>query len=141
VVQTVAEFKTPMAQQVLEAGLSDDDDSVRVACCHELGNRAEATSIPKLTAVLRSDSSTDVRLAATTALGKMKSPEAIQALAVALEDRDPAMQYVAVEAMKSVTGKDYGPNVEAWRQVAAGTPPPEKVPTIAERVRGMSPFK
>ena len=84
----------------------------------------------------------DVRMAATKALGKMKSPEAIQGLAVALEDRDPAMQYVAVESMKTVTGKDYGPNVEAWRQVATGgTPPPEHVPSIAERVRGMSPFK
>jgi hypothetical protein len=142
VVQTVAEFKTPMAQQVLEAGLDDDDDAVRIACCQTLGNRGEATSIPKLTAVVRSDSTSDVRLAATAALGKMKSPEAMQGLAVALEDRDPAMQYIAVQSMKSVTGKDYGPNVEAWRQVAAGgTPPPERVPSIAERVRGMSPFK
>ena len=72
-----------------------------------------------------------MRLAATAALGKIKSPEAIQGLAVALEDRDPAMQYVAVEWMKSVTGKDYGPNVEAWRQVAAGgTPPPETRPRL-----------
>lgn len=141
VVQTVAEFKTPMAQQVLEAGLNDDDDAVRVACCQKLAVRGEASSVPKLVAVLRSDASMDVRLAATAALGKMKSPDAIQGLAVALDDRDPAMQYVAVESMKSVTGKDYGPNVEAWKQVAAGTPPAEKVPTIAERVRGMSPFK
>lgn len=142
VVQTVAEFRTPLAQQVLEAGLNDDDKAVRVACCQLLGNRGEVSSVPHLAAVLRSESEVDVRLAATSALGKIKSPESMQALAVALEDRDPAMQYVGVESMKSVTGKDYGPNVEAWRQVATGSgAPPEYAPSVAERVRGMSPFK
>ena len=73
-------------------------------------------------------------LTAAKALGGMKSPEAIQALTVALEDRDPAMQYVGVQSMKSITGKDYGPSVEAWRHVAAGqTPPPPQTPSIAER--------
>ena len=66
----------------------------------------------------------DVKLAAAQALGKINSPESIQALAVALDDRDPAMQYVGVQSLKSITGKDYGPDVQAWRQVAAGGTPP-----------------
>ena len=57
---------------------------------------------------------------ATEALGKIKSPDSIKALGAAIDDRDPAMQYVAVQSMKNATGKDYGPDVQAWRQVAAG---------------------
>jgi HEAT repeat protein len=95
-----------------------------------------------LAKTLREDNDQNVRLAAAKALGSMKSPEAIQALSVALDDRDPAMQYVGVQSMKEVTGKDYGPNVEAWRQVAAGqTPPAPESPSIAERLRKVSPFK
>ena len=130
VVQAIAEFRTPMAQQVLEAGLSDDDAAVRIACCRALGRRAGPASVPSLANALRSDQDIDVKLAATEALGKIKSPESVKALAAALDDRDPAMQYVGVQSMKSVTGKDYGPDVQAWRQVAAGgTPPPEPAPS------------
>jgi HEAT repeat protein len=83
-----------------------------------------------------------VRLAATEALGKIKSPDSVKALAAALEDRDPALQYVGVQSMKSVTGKDYGPDVQAWRQVASGgTPPPEHQPSMAERLQQAMPFK
>jgi hypothetical protein len=51
------------------------------------------------------------------------------------------MQFVGVQSMKSITGKDYGGDVAAWRQVAAGqTPPPPQAPSLAERVRSVSPF-
>jgi hypothetical protein len=141
VVKAIAAFHTPMAQQVLEAGLSDEDAAVRVDCCKALGQRAESVSIGSLAAVLQGDEDIDVRLAATEALGHIKSPESIQALAVALDDRDPAMQYVGVQSMKSITGQDYGPEVETWRQVAAGkTPPAAPAPSVAERLRRIAPF-
>jgi hypothetical protein len=141
VVKAIAEFRTPMAQQVLEAGLQDADKSVRVACCQALGRRGETASVDSLATALRSDEDIDVRLAATEALGQIKSPESIQAITVALDDRDPAMQYVGVESMKSITGQDYGPDVQTWRQVAAGqSPAPVAPPTVAERLRRMSPF-
>jgi HEAT repeat protein len=148
VVHAIAEFRTPMAQQVLEAGLSDQDEMVRVACCQELGDRAVAglsdpgnQSIAALANALRTDQDMNVRIAATEALGKIKTPEAIQAVAAALEDRDPALQFVGVQSMKSITGKDYGPDVQTWRQVAAGQNVPEPPPpSVAERIQGYSPF-
>jgi hypothetical protein len=141
ILQTVAEFRTPLAIQILEAGLQDESPSVRIASCKSLGQRAEARSVPSLAKALSSDSEMDVRLAAAEALGNIKSPESMAAIAVALEDRNPAMQFVGVQSMKSLTGKDYGGDVEAWRQVARGTPPPEPaVPSIAERIRSASPF-
>lgn len=142
VIRAIAEFHTPMAQQVLEAGLGDENKAVRIECCRELGKRAEAPSVASLANALRGDKDEDVKMAAAQALGKIKSPESLQALTAALDDRDPAMQYVGVQSMKSVTGKDYGPDVQAWRQVATGgTPPAPAAPSIAERIRNVSPFK
>lgn len=141
IIRGAAQFKTPLSQQMLEAGLGDESQTVRVTCCQELGTRAETRSVPKLAAALRDDQSMDVRLAATEALGKIKSPESIAALAVALDDRDPAMQFVGVQSMKAVTGKDYGGDVESYRQLAAGgTPPAPKPVSVAQRLRGISPF-
>jgi HEAT repeat protein len=142
VINALEEFRTPMAQQVLLAGMNDESEAVRVECCQVLGRRAEPASVASLASALNGDKNADVKMAAAKALGKIKSPEAIKALAVALDDRDPAMQYVGVESLKSITGKDYGPDVQTWRQVAAGgTPPASPAPSIAERMRGMSPFK
>jgi HEAT repeat protein len=141
VIRAIAEFRTPMSQQVLEAGVNDESAAVRVAACRALGHRAETTSVTCLATALRNDKNVDVRLAAAESLGKIKSPDAIQALVVALNDRDPALQYVGVQSMKSITGRDYGPDVEAWRQVATGgNPPPPKAPSLAERIRKKSPF-
>jgi HEAT repeat protein len=141
VVRTIADFRTPISVQVLEAGLADSDAAVRLACCHALGQRAEPSSVGSLAQTLRADKDLDVRLAAADALGKIKTPDSMQALIVALDDRDPAMQYVGVQSMKSVTGKDYGGDVKAWRQVAAGESPPlPSPPSLAERVRAVSPF-
>jgi HEAT repeat protein len=140
VVKAIGDFKTPMSLQVLEAGLSDESEAVRVESCRSLGRRGEPASVGSLANALRTDKSTDVKMAAAEALGKVKSPEAVKALAVALDDRDPAMQYVGVQALKTNTGKDYGPDVQVWRQVAAGNAPAEPAVSVAQRIKGMSPF-
>jgi HEAT repeat protein len=141
ILRATGEFRTPLAYQMLEAGLRDENSQVRAACCQSLGTRAESRAVSALANVLRDDEDKDVRLAAVEALGNIKDPSAIAALAVALDDHDPAMQYVGVQSMKSITGKDYGGDVEAWRQVAAGAAPPEPaVPSIAERIRDATRF-
>lgn len=140
VVTSIGEYRTPMSQQVLEAGLNDENAAVRVACCRALGKRGEASCVSSLANALRTDKDVDVRMAAIDALGRIKSPDAIKALATALDDRDPAMQYAGVQSLKAITGQDYGPNVQAWKQVAAGENPPQHVPSVAERLRKVSPF-
>jgi HEAT repeat protein len=141
IIKAMTEFKTPLAQQVVEAGLRDTDAGVRQTCCQVLGDRGDPQAVGKLANALRDDRDLDVRLAAAEALGNLKTPEAAQALIVALDDRDPAMQYVGVESMKSITGEDYGNDVRTWRQVAAGEKPDNpQAPSIATRIREMSPF-
>src|SRR3954454_1771070 len=55
VVASMAEYRTPMAQQVLEAGLNDENAAVRVTSCRALGKRAEPISVASLATALRSD--------------------------------------------------------------------------------------
>jgi HEAT repeat protein len=49
----------------------------------------------------------------------MENEGAIPVLAEALEDPDPAVQYRAVAALKQVSGRDLGNDVNAWREWAA----------------------
>jgi HEAT repeat protein len=141
IIRAISEFKTPLAGQVLEAGLADDNQLVRVACCQSLGKRGDERSVTALASALRQDKQIDVRIAAAEALGKIKSPNSVSALAVALDDHDPAMQFAGMQSMKAVTGKDYGGDVQAWRQLAAGgNPVPPPAPSIASRLKEYSPF-
>jgi len=123
IVDSVARFPMPLADQVLQAGLTDSDSGVRQHCCQALGQRGLSTCVPALARLAKEDEEFDVRVAATQALGQLKSPEAVQALAVALEARDPALQYAGVEAMRSATGRDLGGDVKAYLALAKGETP------------------
>ena len=142
IVETLARFNTPLASQVMIAGLHDADPIVRRKCCHGLGERGDPSAIEPLTRALREDDQMDVRVAATEALGRIPSPEALKALTAALEDRDPALQFAAVQSVKQLSGQDFGGDVRAYLQYAQGENPSiAKPPTsVAERLRGMTPF-
>ena len=65
----VAEFRTPMAREILLAGLADNDPGVRVTCCMRLGERGETVAVAALRRVLETDEDLDVRIAAVDAMG------------------------------------------------------------------------
>ncbi|MCA9229914.1 MAG: HEAT repeat domain-containing protein [Planctomycetales bacterium] len=139
--ETVAEYSTPLAQQMLLAGLNDDDLDVRLACCLKLGERADPSTVAQLQEVLKNDEELDVRLAAVDALGKIRSSESVAALGIAVNDRDPAMQYAAVQSLQAVSGLELGNDVQVWREYAAGKQPqisPQL--SVAERIKKYSPF-
>jgi hypothetical protein len=120
---TIAECQTPLAGAVVLAGLEDQDADVRRTCCRLVARRgADAQAVAALSRVVAMDADQDVRMAACDALGGIKGDGAVQALAAALNDRDPAMQLAGMEAMKEVSGQDLGNDVQAWRQYAASLP-------------------
>ena len=135
--EAISKLNTPLAKDVLIAGLQDDDLDVRLTCCKSLGQRSDPSVISALRVALETDESLDVQLAAIDALGQIKSPQSVAALAKAVNDRDPALQYAGVQALKSVSGQDLGNDVSAWRQYAAGEQPEI---SLAERPTGWSPF-
>jgi HEAT repeat protein len=118
IVRTLAAYPTPMSAAVLQAALGDTEVDVRVAACQAWGQRKGPEAVEHLTRVIASDTNIDVRLAATRALGETRERGAIAPLAEALVDSDPAMQHRAVESLRSVTGEDFGSDVNAWRQYA-----------------------
>lgn len=131
--ETVAEFKTPMAGAMLLAGLNDEDRDVKVVCCRLLGKRKEPKAVEPLANLVAKDADLDVRLAAVDALGAMETKASVAGLAAALKDRDPAMQYAGVEAMKKVAPdqEDLGNEVQAWRSYADSVIGPAPAASIA----------
>jgi HEAT repeat protein len=136
VVRTLASFSTPAADEGLRLALQDENGQVRIQACRGWSRRGEAEGVSALAHVLRTDSDLDVRLAAARELAEFRDQQAVAALGVALDDSDPALQYRAMQSLQSITGKDFGNNVPAWRQyVQDGTYQPSDVPSIADRLR------
>jgi hypothetical protein len=121
--ESIANFDAPLASAVLVAGLNDDDRDVRTVCCRLLGHRQDPTAVAPLSRIVAAEPDMEVRMAAIDALGKYDSTDAVIGLAAAVKDRDPALQYAGVKAMKTASGQDLGNDVEAWRQYAATLTP------------------
>jgi HEAT repeat protein len=138
IVRTLAAYPTEASTAVINAASRDPEMDVRLAVCPILGKRGDATAISQLSELLKTDTSMDVRLAAARALGETHDKAAVAALGEALEDRDPAMQYRAVQSLQAVTGQNFGNDVERWQHYVRGEAPKPREPTsIAERFRNM----
>jgi HEAT repeat protein len=136
IVITLGHYKTAAATAVLQAAVADADSTVRIAACEAWGRRGGPEAAERLTGLLTSDTNLDVRLTAARAIGQTKEKTALQPLAEALTDADPAIQYCVVGALKQISGKDYGNDPNLWRAYARGeNPAPPEGPSIAERLR------
>ncbi len=136
IVETLGAFKARSAVDGLRLALTDGDRHVRIAAVKAWERRATRESVNVLAETLASDTDVDVRLAATRALGSFQDRSAVRALGVALDDSDPALQYRAIESLRAASGRDYGNDLQSWRQFAAGgNPPLPEKPSIARRLQ------
>ncbi len=133
IIRAAQKCPNPQADTILVAAVKDPNPYVRVMSCKALGSRKGPESSRALAETLASDLNTDVRLAATKALGEHKYPAAVSALSIALDDKDPAMQYRAMASMKTVSGQNFGEDLDKWRQYAKSISPPSGNSSIAER--------
>jgi hypothetical protein len=138
IVEVLPQFPSPQADATLRSAIRDRDSGVRIAACTALGQRGGADALQSLSRAM-SDEDLDVRLAAVRALGEFDesatSGEAIRQLGVALDDKDPAIQYRAIESLRNVSGRNYGNNLVAWREFVHGGQPVETPPSIVEQIR------
>jgi hypothetical protein len=123
IVRTLAALSMPQSISALRMALSDSAPTVRVAACRALGQIPAPEAQAALLEALNSDTDIDVRLA------------------VALDDRDPALQYRAMQTLSEVTGQSLGNSVAAWRQyVQGGNVTPGEPASVAQRLRNLAPF-
>jgi len=119
IVEIAAGFDVPAASAVCQGALQDPDARVRSAACDAWAAKGGDQAVELISIRCRQETDVDVRLRAIRSLGKLKQKSAIPVLAQSLEDPDPAIQYRAVAALKEVSGRDLGNDVNAWRQWAA----------------------
>ena len=71
-----------------------------------LAGGREARRVPSLAGALRRIRTSTFGWLRPRRLGKSSRPRPMKALAVALDDRDPALQYAGVQSLKAITGHD-----------------------------------
>lgn len=114
-----AGFDDPAARAICVGGLDDPDAMVRTAACDAWVKIGGTEAVRHLAHRFRSDDDIDVRIYAVRCLGSLGDEAAVPVLAEALEAPDPAVQYRAVASLKEVSGRDFGNDVNVWREWAA----------------------
>jgi len=135
ILRTIAAFPQPAANEVVVRALADEHIETRRVACDCLGERGGDVAVQELTRVLGSETNEDVRMSAVAALGKAGGSKALAPLAEALADGDPAMQAEAHNALTAVSGRDYGTNVQAWRDLATNGKTDAAEISFAEKLR------
>ncbi|MDP6443010.1 MAG: HEAT repeat domain-containing protein [Pirellulaceae bacterium] len=135
--RTLAAFPGAAASAGLQIATADKLPEVRIATCAAWGQRGGPEASAALAQLATNDAETDVRLAAIGQLARYNDQQSLRALAQVINDRDPAIQFRAIESLRQVTGRDYGSDVNAWGIFLQGGSPPEPERSIADRLRTM----
>ena len=134
-VKTLAVLPEPLSKKGLTQALEDGSARVRVAVCEAWCQRQSGSAVDHLARVLGSDTDLDVQLAAAKALAKFNDPRAIRALALALDSKDPALQYRATRSLAEITSVDFGRDVASWKKYLSGEPISPPQPSWSSLVR------
>jgi hypothetical protein len=119
IVTVAGSFDTASALAICKGAMQDPDERVRARACGVWRQRGGSEAVQQLANRCRTDRELDVRLQAIRMLGELEDKAAIPVLADVLADPDPAVQYRAVAALKQVSGRDLGNDVNVWREWAA----------------------
>jgi len=134
-VRAAGRLRDPSAMAMIEKGLDDDSVKVRMEACSSLGRMTGEEAARTLAATVGTDTSEDVKHAALTALASHKNQVAVKALKVALSDRNPATRDLAIQSLRSATGKNYGDDPQVWIAALDGKPTQQVETRLAERLR------
>ncbi|NMC19301.1 MAG: HEAT repeat domain-containing protein [Thermogutta sp.] len=120
ILRLISKLDISVAAEIARSAVNDPEESVRCEACRVLGDAGGAESAAVLAEVLRREASADVKQAAIKALGNVKDASAVPVLAEFLKERDPATQYLAMQSLREVTGKDFGNDVRRWEAYVRG---------------------
>ena len=136
-VRALGELPTSTSHAAIAAMLADENTQVRSIACQALGRHPTPEGMQALGTAVAGDADLDVRIAAARELGRFRDPAAAQALRAALDDHDAALQGVAMESLRDITGREeYANSVPAWREyLDGGHPTPPAPPSLAETIQ------
>lgn len=132
--RSLAKLNTPEAFTAMKSSIFDTDPYVRREAVVALGESKNPEAVEALADVLIRDRDYDVRIAAATALGEFKIPQAKEALVPALDARDPAMRFAAIESLRKTSNVDYQGDTAKWREFAMGGNPEPPPFSIADQL-------
>lgn len=95
----LGEIEDSASVPALEQAVRATDVRVRLAAVDALGNIEDKRALKELERSLRSDAEASVRARAANAIGNIGEASSVDALAAAVEDKVPQVQYAAVEAL------------------------------------------
>lgn len=122
-IQHLGDLNCPASISALQTLSTDKSSDIRMAVIKAWQKLPGDQAIPQLQKMLGSDTDIDVRLAATRALANFSGQQTVAAIALALNDPDPALQLRATESLQQVTGESLGRNVQAWQDYVSQTLP------------------
>ncbi len=133
-VMTLAKSPHLDAEAALVRACTDKNDKVRLAACKAMGGRQSESAAKMLATVAQTDKEMSVRLAAIHSLGSFQNDETKALLRKCLDEKSPALQYEATVALKSMTGRDFNGDVEAWRKFMDGQSVEEPTRNMAQQI-------
>ncbi|MDG1510857.1 MAG: HEAT repeat domain-containing protein [Mariniblastus sp.] len=128
-VKLLGQLDCPASLQALQEATENSNSEIRIAAIGSLEQLPADESLPRLQEILMDDSNTDVRLAAARAIGEFSGEQAIAAVAVALDDQDPALQRRVMQSLEKISGEPLGIDLVAWEQYVKATTSDRIAPT------------
>lgn len=124
--QTIANLPGDSAIRALNSASTDQSEKVRLMACAGWQSRGgtEARDM-LLTMATNAKESPSVRRSAIAGLATFNDDEVKKTLAGILDDKSPALQYQTALSLKTITGRDYGGDIQAWRDFMSGNDVPE----------------
>lgn len=112
----------------LNAASTDSVEKVRLAVCRAWGKRDDEHARDMLLSLAKTDESDDVRQAALASLGNFDTQDVRAMLVESLDNKNPAIQQQAVVSLRTITGRDYGGDFDAWKRYVGGEDVAEQEP-------------
>ncbi len=114
VIRILGVVKDPRAVKPLTAAMNDENPNVRMMAGWSLALIGDG-SVDPLIGVLQ-DKKSISRGDAAWALGNIKNTKAVEPLISALGEGDPVLSKDAHNALKKISGKEFGPDPKEWRE-------------------------
>ena len=117
ILQTLGALRDSQARDVVLKAINDPEPIIRVQACRALGKVGRPEDATVLARVMSTDTLEDCRIAAIEALGELKPNDSrIHAVLVTgMQHDDPATRLASLDALRAISGKDYGVEAMAWQ--------------------------